>query len=116
MTLEEQHDRISLGSLSQALIGLSQQAASFRKDATGKDFLHQFYEDHATQASFGAKYDKQKQEPGANSTNIYHHFDTFNVRMKLDYLRAFFTFETESSNMVSRLLNLIKSSSNDLEG
>jgi|DEB0MinimDraft_12_1074336.scaffolds.fasta_scaffold09839_4 hypothetical protein len=43
------HDKISLSSLSKSLIGLSKQALSFRKEVQGKDYLHKFYEDHATQ-------------------------------------------------------------------
>ena len=39
------HDKISLGSLSQALIGLSQQALSYRREAHDQDYLHKFYEE-----------------------------------------------------------------------
>ena len=42
------HDKISLGSLSQSIIGLSQQALSYRKEANGHDYLHDYYEKHAT--------------------------------------------------------------------
>lgn len=48
LKLDEQHDRISLSSLSQALIGLSQQALSYRREANEKDYLHKYYEDRAT--------------------------------------------------------------------
>jgi hypothetical protein len=40
LRLDEMHDKISLGSLSQSLIGLSQQALSYRKEANGHDYLH----------------------------------------------------------------------------
>jgi hypothetical protein len=42
--LDETHDYISLASLSQTLIGLNQQALSFRLEANGHDYLNPFYE------------------------------------------------------------------------
>jgi hypothetical protein len=47
LRLDEMHDKMSLGSLSQSLIGLSQQALSYRREANGHDYLHEFYEKHA---------------------------------------------------------------------
>ena len=41
------HDKISLGSLSQTLIGLSQQALSYRREAHDQDYLHRFYDERS---------------------------------------------------------------------
>ena len=40
---ESNHD-LTLGSLSDILVGLSQQALSFRRDACDRDYPHEFYE------------------------------------------------------------------------
>ena len=44
--LEENQNIISLKTLSQALVGLSEQALSYRRDVNGKDYLHKFYKDY----------------------------------------------------------------------
>ena len=44
------HDKISLSSLSQALVGLASQALSFRREPNGKDYLHEYYEQLALEA------------------------------------------------------------------
>lgn len=44
--LEENQNVINLKSLSQALVGLSEQALSYRRDVLGKDYLNKFYEDY----------------------------------------------------------------------
>lgn len=46
--LEDEISLISLSSITDALIGLNEQALGFRKEALGKDYLHKFYEDHLT--------------------------------------------------------------------
>ena len=48
MTLGEKHDQITLGSLSEALVGIADQAMSFRREAHHKDYLHPHYEELLT--------------------------------------------------------------------
>ena len=43
--LEENQNVINLKSLSQSLVGLSEQALSYRRDIQGRDYLNKFYED-----------------------------------------------------------------------
>ena len=47
INLDEEHDKISLSSLSQTLVGLQAQCLSFRREPNDKDYLHKFYEDLA---------------------------------------------------------------------
>lgn len=44
--LEENQNVINLKTLSQALVGLSEQALSYRRDVTGRDYLNKFYEEY----------------------------------------------------------------------
>lgn len=44
--LQENQNIINLKTLSQSLVGLSQQALSYRRDVQGKDYLNKFYEDY----------------------------------------------------------------------
>jgi len=67
------HDNISLSSLSRSLIGLNKQALSFRKEALGKDYLHKFYEDHATQGEI--------KNPDEKLYEVSHNWESPNVRM-----------------------------------
>jgi len=43
--LEENQNIINLKSLSQSLVGLAEQALSYRRDIQGRDYLNTFYED-----------------------------------------------------------------------
>ena len=81
--LNEPHDKISLASLSQSLIGLSHQALSFRKEVHGQDFLHDFYQEHL-------KLDI------AAPDNIAHMFQNPLVEMERSYLRSWDIFSRES--------------------
>lgn len=108
LDLNEKHDLISVGSLSQSLIGLSQQALSFRKDAQDKDFLHKFYEDHVTRDNIKDEdHELYNQAPN---------FESYNVKMKQEYLRGFYIFEKEAEKILPRLIKLINKSPNDTEG
>lgn len=42
--LSEDHNLLSLSTLSQALVGLQKQALIYRRDIVLKDYLHPFYE------------------------------------------------------------------------
>lgn len=43
--MEESHNLIDLSTLSRTLVGLSNQALSFRRDTVRKEYLNKFYEE-----------------------------------------------------------------------
>ena len=47
--MSEDSERLSLSALSNALIGLHDQAMSYRPEAHSRDYLNEFYEEHARQ-------------------------------------------------------------------
>jgi hypothetical protein len=108
VSLEEDHDKISVSSLSNSIIGLSQQALSFRRDATGKDYLHKFYEDHLTKDIV-----KDEGHPDFEHSWLS---ESFNVRMKQDYLKAYYVFEREVDKIIPRLKVLVTSHPQDVNG
>ena len=106
--LDEPHDRISLGSLSQSLIGLSRQALSYRREAQDRDYLHKFYEESATPG--------EPKDPDDPDFAIGHLVESTCVRMERDYLRAWYIFDKEVEKLWPRIQKLIDESENDLEG
>ena len=108
LNLDEMHDKISLGSLSQSLIGLSQQALSYRKEANGHDYLHDYYEKHATYGDIT--------DPDHPMFEVSHHFESNSVKMERDYLKAWDIFDREVEKMWPRLEKMILDSKDDLEG
>ena len=108
LALDEMHDKISLGSLSQSLIGLSQQALSYRKEAHGHDYLHDYYEKHATNGDI--------KDPDDPMFKIAHLLESNSVRMQRDYLKAWDIFDREVEQMWPRLEKMIEDNKDDLEG
>jgi len=108
VSLEEMHDRISLGSLSQSLIGLSRQALSYRREAQDQDYLHKFYEERATPGEI-----KDGDDP---DFEMGHLVESTCVKMERDYLRAWYIFDKEVEKLWPRIQKLINESENDLEG
>lgn len=106
--LNEDHDKISLSSLSQSLIGLSNQALSYRKEAGGDDYLHKFYENHLTQTEI-----KNPEHPDFEHAHLN---EPATVRMARDYVKAWTIFDKEVDQLEPRIINLINQSKNDLEG
>jgi len=98
--LDEMHDKISLGSLSQALIGLSKQALSFRKEAHGIDYLHKFYEKQCHRGEI-----TEIDDPDYDKPNLH---EPTNVGMERDYLKAWAIFDKEVDKIKPRLLEAIR--------
>ncbi len=69
------NEQISLESLSKALVGLSEQSMSYRREAHDRDYLQAFYEEHA----------REGRPSDANT-----------VRMEREYLRAYAVFDQEA--------------------
>lgn len=50
-------------------------------------------------------------------TYEYSHLDEpHNVRMKQDYLRAYYVFENEKDKLIPRIKELVKDNTNDVNG
>lgn len=73
-----------------------------------KDFLNKFYEDHVTRDIV-----KDEDHPFYDSAQ---NFESFNIKMKQEYLRGYYVFEKEADQILPRLVNLINKSPNDTEG
>ena len=81
------------------MIGLSQQALSYRREAQDNDYLHKHYADRA--------YPEEDLDGVPDSTC---------VKMERDYLRAWYIFEREVKKIQPRIERAINQSSDDLEG
>jgi hypothetical protein len=90
------------------LIGLSQQALSYRKEANGHDYLHDYYEKHATYGEFT--------DPDHSLHKHMHNFEPNVVRMGREYLKAWDIFDREVDAIWPRMEKLINESQDDLEG
>ena len=108
ITINDQQDVISLESLSQILIGLSDQALSYRREANDNDYLNKFYEDHATQ--------DQIKDRDHELYKFSHLWEGETVKMARDYLQAWSIFENENEKLSSRFIDLIRQSPEDFNG
>lgn len=108
VSINDTQDFISLESMSEVLIGLSDQALSFRREANDKDYMHKFYEDLALK---GEIRDKDHE-----AFKYSHLWESTTVRMARDYLKAWDIFEKENESLNPRFLALIEQSPEDLNG
>lgn len=109
INLDEEHDKISLSSLSQTLVGLQAQCLSFRREPNDKDYLHKFYEDLALEKeNFINSFENTKK--GKVFEESQH------VGMAREYLKAYKIFERETEKLFPYLKQLIEKSSKDVEG
>ncbi len=103
--------KIDLGSLSNVLIGLNQQALSFRRDAKDLDYPNKFYEDllmpeERRQGNLGISEEEQMMQK----------FKANNVLMERTYLNGWQTFIRHSNSMVGLIGELLEKNQKDLEG
>lgn len=105
--LEENQNLINLKTLSQTLVGLSEQALSFRRDVLLKDYLNKFYEEYLM------PYEKQ----------LYNHeyYGTEKLRegivlMERCYLKAWQQFKESADRIAPRLAQLVKEDKDLIEG
>lgn len=109
VALDEAHNKISLSSLSQALVGLASQALSFRREPNGKDYLHEYYEQLALE---GEKRIGRLEE----LKDVSHLLELEHVQMAREYLKAYKIFEKETQRVQPKLTKLIEQSTQDAEG
>jgi hypothetical protein len=83
--LTETQNLLTLKTLSQTLIGLSEQALSFRRDVHRRDYLNKFYEDYLMPLE---KKPYNHQFRGVDKAVTYE-----NVMMERGYLRAWQQFK-----------------------
>jgi hypothetical protein len=105
--LEENQNMISLRTLSQALIGLSEQALSYRRDVNGKDYLNKFYEEYLMPL--------EKTIHG-NKTFATERIKYESVMMERGYLKAWQQFKEHSERILPRLQDMVKEEKNNIEG
>ena len=108
--LDETHDKISLASLSQSLVGLSRQALSHRREPNGKDYLHSYYE------SLALEQEKMMESDESPLKGMAHVLQATTVQMERDYLRAYAIFDKEVEKMKPRMFKLIDETKDDVEG
>ena len=83
------------------MTGLASQALSYRREANGKDYLHKYYEDLVLERE--QLLDKAEEGLGEGS----HLFESTNVSMGREYLKAYQIFDREVREMEPRLKKLI---------
>lgn len=94
--------------LSQTLVGLSEQALSYRRDVVGKDYLNKFYEDYLM------PYEKNLYN--SQGKGVADKFKAETVLMERGYLKAWQQFKSHSQAIIPRLRDLVKEESSSLNG
>ena len=92
ISLDEEHDKISLSSLSQTLVGLHSQCLSYRRESNDRDYLHEFYEELAMEQENAM----EKIESLAYARGIK---EAEHVKMAREYLKAYKIFEKETAHL-----------------
>ena len=105
--LEENQNLINLKTLSESLVGLSEQALSYRRDVLGKDYLNKFYEDYLMPL--------EKQIHG-NKTFATDKLKYESVMMERCYLKAWQQFKDHSERILPRMQDLARQDKNNIEG
>lgn len=105
--LEENQNVINLKTLSQALVGLSEQALSFRRDIQRRDYLNKFYEDYLMPL---------ENKPHNNEFRGVEKIQYETVLMERGYLRAWQQFKENADRIAPRLAALVKEDKDHIEG
>ena len=98
---------INLKTLSQTLVGLSEQALSFRRDVQRKDYLNKFYEDLLMPL---------EKKLYNNSWRSLDKINYETVLMERGYLKAWTQFKDHADRIAPRLSQLVKEDRDHLEG
>lgn len=97
--------------MSNVLIGLADQALSFRRDVKDKDYPNKHYEDLLM---------PEERTEGYENVAEFERFlldnKAKNVLMERTYLNAWKDFSNHSSSMVAAITKLVGQSPNDVEG
>ena len=94
--------------LSQTLVGLSEQSLSFRRDVHKRDYLHSFYEDYLLPLEKRLFSNEPRDMDRFVKSEI--------VMMERAYLRPWKLFKTESERILPRMADLVKEESDKVEG
>lgn len=113
-TLGEQYDNITIGSLSQALIGVADQVMSYRREAHDKDYLHAHYEELLTQRRAHLTFKEIEEMETYQKPNIDK--EVVHVQMEREYLKAYSTFAKGMEEIAPKLLALFENARGDTEG
>jgi len=97
-----------LKTLSQTLVGLSEQSLSFRRDVHKRDYLHSFYEDYLLPLEKRIFSNEPRDMDRFVKSEI--------VMMERAYLRPWKVFKTESARILPRMADLVKEESDKVEG
>ena len=108
LNLKEDHDKISLSSLSQTLVGLQRQALSYRREARDRDYLNEAYKNMVAKGEFLELHEAQ--DLSLTSKDDYEF-----VRMERDYLKAWTTFQDGVQKLEKRILKLVGESMENAE-
>ena len=98
---------INLKTLSQTLVGLSEQALSFRRDVQRKDYLNKFYEDLLMPL---------EKKLYNNSWRSLDKITYETVLMERGYLKAWTQFKDHADRIAPRLAQLVKEDRENIEG
>lgn len=93
--MKERHNDLKLGFLSDILVGLAEQAQSYRRDACDKDYPNKFYEDLVKPEE--SRMDHRDVDP---LEKYKQDRKTPYVQMEPSYLNAWTNFSTESGKII----------------
>jgi hypothetical protein len=99
---------INLSTLSQTLIGLSEQALSYRRDVNRKDYLNKFYEEYLMP--------HEQKFYNMEPQGVQQHIKYDTVLMERGYLLAWQQFKEGASEILPRFRTLVSQDKNSLEG
>lgn len=94
--------------LSQSLVGLAEQALSYRRDVQGKDYLNKFYEDYLMP--------EEKEIFDNGIISFKDRMRTPVVMMERGYLKAWQLFKEHSLRILPRLTQLVREDKDQLDG
>jgi hypothetical protein len=107
--LEEQQNEITLKTFSQTLVGLAEQALSFRRDVVDRDYLNKFYEDYLMPQ-------ENKKYLSAQNKDLAHKLKAETVLMERSYLRGWQQLKHHGQILVPRMRTLVAEDKDSLDG
>ena len=105
---KENFNNLTIGTMSQTLIGLHNQVLSFRRDSEDKDYLNKFYEQYLMPL-----------ENMPNNQEVPRGMEKFRseyVEMERTYLRAWQIYKKETANLLPKFKEMIKDDKANVEG
>ena len=113
VTLKETHNDFKLSSLSNVLVGLSEQALSQRRDVSDRDYPNKFYEQLLMPDERYYEVDNMSKHMGpiarAKAKTQY-------ILMEPSYLKAWREFKAESAKLIPHIETLVDANPEDCAG